>query len=343
MVENDNLSPDGNSKVSENEDVIPDDDECPASKVSGNADVIVDDDKCSVFTDSQESLKSAFESELRSAYINKQLSCNHRGWKTRNEIDELSAKIKSRNAFEEAKLLRQGKIKRVINSKDYVNLPKEIKRLWEEAHANGGFRYNRNLWSLRTDDEDGKEYLYKDKSKQTNLASDYHKMIPIEDSYEPLMKMHIELGHIAGRGLFEHCTAMKLGCFPRNLVFDVNKFCSHCLSIKKTKDVVKRNTPKSMRIEDSGMGQVIAGTFSIKTNSVIADDTTVLIALYQKSSYVSCAIIENDYSMKSYSAHLMSSLLHAGVPSDMFLWNCTVEEKEEVRLYGQCCNLFVQC
>ena len=113
--------------------------------------------------------------------------------------------------------------------------------------------------------------------------------------------------------------------------------------MKKAKDVVQRNTPKSIRIEDSGLGQVIVGTFTIKANSVIADDTTVLIALYQKSCYVSCAIIEKDYSMKSYSAHLMSSLLHAGVPSDMFLWNCTVEEKEVVRLYEQCCNLFVQC
>ena len=106
--------------------------------------------------------------------------------------------------------------------------------------------------------------------------------------------------------------------------------------------MVKRNNPKTIKIEDSGLGLLIVGTFTIKANSVIADDTTDLIALYQKSCYVSCAIIENDYSMKSSSAHLMSSLLHAGVPTDMFLSNCTVEEKEVVRLYEQCCNLIVQ-
>ena len=63
------------------------------------------DDERSVFSDSPDSLKEAFESLLRNVYLKKDyIKSKNRGWKSKYEIDSLLERVRARNAFEDAKL-----------------------------------------------------------------------------------------------------------------------------------------------------------------------------------------------------------------------------------------------
>jgi hypothetical protein len=103
----------------------------------------------------------------------------------------------------------------------------------------GGFGPPRSIWSIRVDVDENKEYLFRNKSKTTNIPSDYHKMIPLEHSFDYLMKVHLEFGHIGSRGLLEHVTEARVGCFPRKLITGFHMFCPKCLSRQKEKGTLK--------------------------------------------------------------------------------------------------------
>ena len=189
-----------------------------------------DSDESSVLSDVDDVLRDQYNSHLAEKYINpKSLKSTNRGWKTEKEINVLFGKVKSRNDFEVAKRAHEVDIGRTITSLEYKHLPKNLKKLYLRAKEKGGFGPPRSIWSL----DENKEYLFRNKSKSTNIPSDYHKMIPLEHSFDYLMKDHLDFGHIGSRGLLEHVTEARVGCFPRKLVSGFHLFCPKCLSRQK--------------------------------------------------------------------------------------------------------------
>ena len=63
-----------------------------------------DSDESSVYSEVDESLRADYHSYLAKKYINpKSLKSTNRGWKTEKEINVLYGRVRSRNAFEDAK------------------------------------------------------------------------------------------------------------------------------------------------------------------------------------------------------------------------------------------------
>ena len=296
-------------------------------------------DESSVNSVVDDSLRAEYNSHLAKKYLNpKSLKSTNRGWKTEKEINELYGKVKCRNAFEDAKRAREVKIGRKITSLEYKVLPKAIRKLYLYAKENGGYEPTRSLWSIRVDLDDNKEYLFRNKSKSTNIPADYHKMkmIPLEDSFDYLMKMHLDYGHIGSRGLLEHVTEARVGCFLRKLILDFSQFCPQCSTSKKERDAMKKEKKNESPKHFNSFGLLIIGTFSITGNDSLKDDRIVQVALFQRSSYVVCSLIEKEFVMNSYASNVMTNLIHTGVPTNMFLCDCTTEQKEDVSL---CCQL----
>jgi hypothetical protein len=82
----------------------------------------------------------------------------------------------------------------------------------------------------------------------------------------------------------------------------------------------------------NSFGLLILATFSIRGNGSSQDDQTVQMALFQRSRYVACSLIDKEFNMNSYASSVMASLIHTGVPTDMFLCDSTTEETDNVSL-----------
>ena len=303
------------------------------------------DDERSVFSDSPDSLKEAFESLLRNVYLKKDyVKSKNRGWKSKDEIDSLLIKVRARNAFENAKVASEKKLGRSYHAKDYINLPEDLWRLYKHAKSNGGFSYTKSTWSIRTDQDDEKEYLYRNRSGSTNLPDDHHKMIPLEDSYQFLMEVHLRHGHMGATGMKEYLTRNKVGCFPRDLINKFHNFCHHCLEKKKERELLRKNKPKDhVMIRSVDFGLLILVSFSIVVPEILNETQNVVLGLFEKSNYAFCFPIGNTYDMSSYAAKVMNALMHTGIPNLIHLHDCSAEQSAEVSLYDQCYNLKKQC
>jgi hypothetical protein len=239
-----------------------------------------DSDESSVYSEVDESLRADYHSYLAKKYINpKSLKSTNRGWKTEKEINVLYGRVRSRNAFEDAKRAHEVQIGRKITSQEYKILPKELRKLYLYAKENGGFEATKSVWSIRVDLDDDKEYLFRNRSKSTNLPADYHKMIPLEHLFDYLMKMHLDYGHIGAKGLLEHVTEARVGCFPRKLVLDFNQFCPQCSASKKERDVMKMEKKNELPKHSNSFGLLILAPFTIIGNDTFKDDRTVQMAL----------------------------------------------------------------
>ena len=300
-----------------------------------------DGDENSAFPNSPDPLKAAWNAKIVNEYFNPvSMASNNRGWKTLEEIDTLMYKIRLRNDFEIAKGVQEAKINRKYGTKEYDKLPDEVRRLYKLARENGGFGITRSTWSIR--EEEGKEYVFKNKSKTTKIPNDYHKMIGMENSYDFLMGIHLELGHLGATGLLDYLAVNKLGCFPRALVQHFHRYCPLCSHRKKEKEVLKMSQKKEKEVEIIEYGLLIVATVTVKCQDVLKGTKTVLFALFRRTSYVLCFQLENDYDISSLVDNLLRGLMHAGIPRNMYLYEFNREKKDEVRLYDQIATLHNQ-
>ena len=303
--------------------------------------VLAGDEEHSAFPNSPEPLKASWNAKIVKEYFNPEaMGAKNRGWKKVEEIETRMTQIRYRTAFEDAKSVRESKIKRTISTKEYDMLPDDLSRLHQVALLNDGFKYTKAIWSIREDD--GHEYLYKSKSKTTNMPNDFHKVIGMEHSYDFLMEIHLDLGHVGSTGLLDYLNVNKLGCLPRKLVQSFHRFCPHCTKKQHQKDVLKLSQHKEKKMDVIEFGLLIIATATINCKDVLKGEKTILFALYRRTSYVICLPLEDNFDISSLGETLMRGLMHSGIPRNMYLHEFNTKEKEKVRLYEQIVNLFNQ-
>ena len=292
-----------------------------------------------------EPLKSAWETNVNNEYMTEvKLQSDNRGWKTSEEITDLLSKIQVRNAFEDAKSKREERIKRKYSTKEYAHLPKELKRLHKIAKNCGGYEYKRKKWRLVVDKDDGTDVLYKGSDiNPSDAIADFHRMLPIDNSYDFLMKLHCEMDHVGPTAFADYLHVNKVGALPRKLVQQFHNYCVKCVKRNKEREARKVAKQKPNEVISTDFGLLAVSIVTFPCLDVEDQKVTFLFAMFMKTRYVICSRIKNDFDMSSYVAALMNELMKVGVPRKMHISNCTGDEKDEVRLLHQSLNLMEQC
>jgi hypothetical protein len=117
---------------------------------------------------------------------------SNRKWKSREEISTLMTKIKVRETYDnERNRLIQLRGGRDFGKNGHPPHLKKLKRAGDDIKA---FSYNKNMWTIKKTD-DGEEYLNAFKvSEKTGIVSNTH-LLPLEESYEEIRKVHLEDEH----------------------------------------------------------------------------------------------------------------------------------------------------
>ena len=301
----------------------------------------LDVEESSVVTDGFDSLKIAWETKVRKEFlIDSKLKSKCRSWKTSEEISELLASIKVRNDFEDAKSKREEKIKRKYSKKDYPDFPEDLQRLRTIAQKRGGYGYKKKKWRLVVDKDDGSHVLYKGSDiKPTENINEFHRMLPIDGSYDFLMKLHCEMDHVGPTAFANYLHVNKIGCLPRKLVGQFHNFCEKCVKRNVDRKLRKLEKKENNKAKSDEVGFLVLSTVIFDCLDVEDEKLTFLYGLFTNSHYVICSPLKNNYHMSSYVAALMNTLLQVGCPRNIYLINCSDDDKGEVSLLDQNLNL----
>jgi hypothetical protein len=294
---------------------------------------VIDESEFSGLLDSSRSLRKVWNILLNRHYVNeKKLKSNNRGWKTAEEIKVLLPKIEARERYEEARRKKESKRKKAFGSKS--KLPQDLIDLQKYARNQGGFDYTKDKWGREV--VDGHEFLTRTKCHKKTGVVTVVRMIPIEESYDFLMKIHVELGHTGGTALVDYIVENKVTSWPRDLVNCFPLYCLCCRQREKNRLLKKKVTMQSTAKDEimGGNDVLLITTIPFPAEKTFTGSEFIVIAVYEQTEYLICRISEQN-EMEEIVGEVSNDLVHTGFPTKVYFTDAKSSTREVVSLQLQ--------
>ena len=164
---------------------------------------------------------------IQNEYLSKATKKGSRHWKTREEIKELEIACQHRDAYKVAKndfVNRRGK---GISNKTMLPLSLQELRNEKDKHLVD------KCWALKS--VDGTKCLHHIRANKREVM-----LIPIEDSYDWLFKLHNQdYLHLNGSDMVHYVKQNSVSGFPEGLIRSFPKYCETCKEFQKERDEKK--------------------------------------------------------------------------------------------------------
>ena len=171
--------------------------------------------------------KANFEVMIQNEYLSKATKKGSRHWKTREEIKQLEIACQHRDAYKVAKndfVNRRGK---GISNKTMLPLSLQELRNEKDKHLVD------KCWALKS--VDGTKCLHHIRANKREVM-----LIPIEDSYDWLFKLHNQDDlHLNGSDMVHYVKQNSVSGFPEGLIRSFPKYCETCKEFQKERNEKK--------------------------------------------------------------------------------------------------------
>ena len=265
---------------------------------------------------------------------------NSRRWKFREELDQMLPGLRAQLRFNEA-LSKEGPVDDIINN----NFPRHLKQMKEEAEKKSYKSNWKNKFDIVPDVNEPFPIV-----KLSN--GERWQMVPIEDSYDFLMKIHLEDNHCNGKLLLATIKRDRLCTFPRDILLVFNKYCPECRreTCSVTKEKIREEKKNSnvrniIELVDVSDGDDVIEELTMPKLNVSAEMTIVfkvlhhpnwepiqhakylLFGLVMESGYVLCKPTESMTS-PSLLVDIASFLAASHIPNQIhFIFPLDVKDK----------------
>lgn len=161
--------------------------------------------------------KPKWDAFVNENFINKPKGKNAK-WFTRSELEDTIERYNAKKKY----IDELEKRKKELGVAILKTIPEDLIHLKEEATTAGPIDVTRYRVEYT---KENKATLY-----QRGRDSEYSSIAPIEDSYQLLMEIHLELDHCSGKKMHEYVKMNRLYSYPSNLIKKFPFYCSQCRS-----------------------------------------------------------------------------------------------------------------